>query len=336
MSEQVTMAIELGFRAPKEAIVKAAKIADKKQSRNSSDSLVDEFLVCETFPKRKNDPMSFGVDAFETMEDIVKETSRIKLGTGIVSCFSRNLEEIKNLSVDLYNNSQERFSLGIGTGPKWAANKWGVSEFEKPLTRMIDYVNDLKEDSPEGFKIYAAANGPKMIESMSVVSDGIKFFMKPKKVLKNDIEKIIQYRSNLKRNYDDFDVSSIVPVYLTNGGNVEQQSYDKAVYYAQLTIANYIIGNEFYRRDLIDSGYGNTVEKVLNNSRDLKAAAFNVSHDLLDELTIRGKPDHCVNKLKKYVRETGVKTIVAGFDLSEDGFNDNFFEKLRTFCSYYH
>ena len=67
--------IELGIRAPIEAIERAAQIAD-----NNS---VEYFLVPETHPE------FFGVDALETILKISKKIKHLKLGTGIINIFSR-------------------------------------------------------------------------------------------------------------------------------------------------------------------------------------------------------------------------------------------------------
>ena len=93
--------IELGIRAPVEAIEKAAKIAD--------DNSVEYFLVPETHPG------FFGVDALDVLSNISEKVKRVKLGTGIINVFSRTQEEILDAANQLHTKTGGKFVLGIGT-----------------------------------------------------------------------------------------------------------------------------------------------------------------------------------------------------------------------------
>ncbi len=99
--------IELGIRAPFDAILKASKIADEHS--------VDYFLVPETHPE------SLGVDAFETILQIVGNIKNVTVGTGIVNVFSREKEETPSpillvphqIAVDLVRGGQFFFLKSV-------------------------------------------------------------------------------------------------------------------------------------------------------------------------------------------------------------------------------
>ena len=80
--------IELGIRAPIEAIERAAQIAD--------DNHVEYFLVPETHPE------FFGVNALDTILKISEKVKNVKLGTGIINVFSRTQEEILDYANQIY------------------------------------------------------------------------------------------------------------------------------------------------------------------------------------------------------------------------------------------
>ena len=119
------LGIELGIRAPKKAIEKAANIAEKH--------LIDYFLVPETHPK------FFGVDAFQTLSQISENIRHVKLGTGIVNVFSRRKEEIAEHANQLYQKTGGNFFLGIGTSAPVIIEQLWKMEFKKPLSRLKNY-----------------------------------------------------------------------------------------------------------------------------------------------------------------------------------------------------
>ncbi len=49
---------------------------------------------------------------------------------------------------------------------------------------------------------------------------------------------------------------------------------------------------------------------------------------MLDELTVSGSVEECIEKVGRMAKTTELKTIILGFDLPEDKFTDDFFEKL--------
>ena len=122
--------IELGIRAPKKAIEKAANIAEKH--------LIDYFLVPETHPK------FYGVDAFQTLSQISESIRHVKIGTGIVNVFSRSKEEIADRANQLHKKTGGNFVLGIGTSAPVIIEQLWKMEFKKPLSRLENYSSFIK------------------------------------------------------------------------------------------------------------------------------------------------------------------------------------------------
>ena len=189
-------------------------------------------------------------------------------------------------------------------------------EFEKPLSRLRDYSNFIK--TKYSGPIYWAAVGEKTIKLAAENADGIIFFLKPRDQIANHIKMINSTRKSLNKE-DEFNIISIIPTYFAD--NNDQ---------AKNTLASYIGANEFYSISLAKAGFKDEVEKIKNafDNVGLKEAAQNVGDKLLEELTISGSVEECNEKISKMAKSTKLKAIILGFDLPEDKYTDEFFEKL--------
>jgi len=230
--------IELGIRAPIEAIERAAQIAD-----NNS---VEYFLVPETHPE------FFGVDALETILKISKKIKHVKLGTGIINIFSRTQEEILDYANQIYEKTGGKFVLGIGTSAPIIIEKLWKMEFKKPVSRLKDYSNFIRS----GFhgQIYWAAIGEKTTKLAAENADGVIFFLKPRAQILDHIDLINSTLSSLNKSKDMFNLISIIPTYFDVDSNQ-----------AKMTLAGYIGANEFYSTPLSNAGFRDEVKKIKNS-----------------------------------------------------------------------
>ena len=295
--------IELGIRAPAKAIERAAQIAD--------DNSVEYFFVPETHPG------FFGVNALEVLSNISKKVKHVKLGTGIINVFSRTQEEILDAANHLHTKTGGKFVLGIGTSaPIIIKNLWNM-EFKKPLSRLRDYSNFIK--TKYSGPIYWAAVGEKTTKLAAENADGVIFFLKPRDQISNHIDMINSTLKSLNKSEDEFNVISILPTFFADNNNQ-----------AKMTLASYIGANEFYAISLTNAGFQDEVEKIKNafEKVGLLEAMQNVGDVLLDELTVSGSVEECKEKISKMIKNTKLKTVILGFDLPEDKYTDDFFEKL--------
>ena len=295
--------IELGIRAPIEAIERAAQIAD--------DNNVEYFLVPETHPE------FFGVNALDTILKISEKVKNVKVGTGIINVFSRTREEILDYANRIHEKTDGRFVLGIGTSAPIIIEKLWKMEFKKPLSRLKDYSNFIKTK----FKgqIYWAAVGEKTTKLAAENANGVIFFLKPRVQISNHIDLINSTLASLNKSEDTFNLISIIPTYFEADNNQ-----------AKMTLAGYIGANEFYSTPLSNAGFQDDVEKIKSTyEKDgLRKAAQNVGDALLDELTITGSVDICKEKINEMIKNTKLKTIILGFDMPRDKYTDDFFTKL--------
>ena len=105
-----------------EQVIREAKLMD--------DAGVDSIAVAETW----------GHDAFTILALLAHATKRVKLGTSIVNIYSRSPAALAQHFASLDQLSGGRMFIGLGTsGPNVIEHFHGV-KFDKPFTRMREYV----------------------------------------------------------------------------------------------------------------------------------------------------------------------------------------------------
>ena len=183
--------------------------------------------------------------------------------------------------------------------------------------RLRDYSNFIK--TKYSGPIYWAAVGKKTTKLAAENADGVIFFLKPRDQISNHIDLINSTLKSLNKSEDEFNVISILPTFFSDNNNQ-----------AKMTLAGYIGANEFYAISLTNAGFKEEVKKIKSTYEKggLLEAMQNVADILLDELTVSGSVEQCKEKIKKITKSTKLKTIILGFDLPENKYTDDFFEKL--------
>jgi len=299
--------VELGIRAPSTAIKKAATIADT--------NMLDCYFVPETHP------MFIGVDAFEVLEAIANKVRNLTLGTGIVNVYSRDKKTMLQLASKIYRKSGGRFVLGLGTSAPIIIENMYKMKFEKPLFRISGYTDYIKNQ--HNVPVYWAVVGDKITKLAAEHADGVIFFLRPESEIKRSIKIIRNTLATVGRSYDQFDIVSIRPTYIEDHKNSE--------HIIRMTIANYVGANEFYSKPLEKIGYKKEVLAIRQNfaKHGLAEAARHVSNKMVRELATFGNAKECAEQIRQHADRTGIKTVVAGFDLPETGYNADFFLKLQ-------
>ncbi len=286
----------------------------------ADDSNIDYFFIPET------NPSVIGVNALDTIMSLGSQVNKITLGTGIINVFSRTQEEICRLSEEIYLKTNRKFVLGLGTSAPAIIEKMYNLKFEKPVTRLKKYTKYLKAKY-QGH-IFWSAVGDKVTELAAQYADGVIFFLKPEKEIEKSIRIIKEKLSQLGKPLDSFEIINIRPTFMSS----TEQKAKKA---AQMTVASYVGANEFYSKQLEKSGFENEVLRISQNfkSGDLHAASEQVSNEMIQELTTFGTVTDCKAKLNQYYENAKVKTVIAGFDLPKDEYNEKFFNYLSELIS---
>jgi alkanesulfonate monooxygenase SsuD/methylene tetrahydromethanopterin reductase-like flavin-dependent oxidoreductase (luciferase family) len=267
----------------------------------------------------ETNPAVMGVDTFDALEQISNGKCDMVLGTAIVNVFSREKEQISRNANKIYQKTNENFVLGIGTSAPVIVEKLWKLKFERPLSRLIDYTKYLRANFKG--RIFWAAVGQKTMQLAAQNADGVIFFLKPRKQVSSDIQKIKQIVSSAGKSFDSFETICIVPTYVDSSENLKA---------AKATLAKYIGANEFYSNPL-SKEFGKEVMEIRKTFKEsgLTKTIEEVSDDLVKELTVCGTPTYCRQMLDDFQEETGCKTVIAGFDLPKEGFDSTFFKNLK-------
>jgi F420-dependent oxidoreductase-like protein len=281
---------------------------------------------------------AYGSDVFTPLCWVGAQTSRIKLGTGIVQISARTPAATAMAAVTLDHLSNGRLLLGLGvSGPQVVEGWYGVP-FPKPLARTREYVDILrkilKREGPvtnhgphyplpypggtglgkslklivhplrADIPIYLAAEGHKNVELATEIADGwLPIFYSP---YRSEV-----YAPSIEGAPDGFEIPCTSTVMVTDdvaaGLNV-----------VKWFLAFYIGGmgarEKNFHYDVIGRmGFADEAKRVqdlfLDGKRDQAAAA--VPDDLADEISLIGPASRIRERLEAWIKSP-VTTLIAG------------------------
>ncbi|WP_428264398.1 LLM class flavin-dependent oxidoreductase [Haliangium sp.] len=265
-------------------------------------------------------PEAWGYESFTLLTELALNTTRIKLGTGIVNVFSRSPGLLAMSAATVDEISEGRLILGIGTSGKRVIEGFHGCEFGKPLTRIRDVIRVVRtllagdRLSASGAKehqylpfmlamtparrripIYVAALKEKSIRSIGEMADGWIPTFWPYAQMQRGLDWIAEGARSAGRDPAEITCAPF-SIAIPLGG-------DAATRKARELIAFYIGGMGDYYKELLTSfGYGEECKRVdqlyhVRKTRPEAAAA--VSEGMIEALTISGDPRHCVDELRR-------------------------------------
>ena len=278
---------------------------------------------------------AWGRDAFTVLTMIACHTSRIRVGTGIATVFSRTPALMAQSIVSLDIVSKGRAVLGLGTSGRIVIEGWHGLKYERPLERTREYIDIIRmalagervnyqgrlfqlsrfrlllPPVQERIPIFVASLSPRNLALTGELADGwlpIWVHLDHLPDIKMQVE---AGASKAGRSINDITVAPQILSYVTRGADEEAE----AQRLLRAHMAYYIGGMGTYYQKLFER-YGYTEESQhvreawARNERE-KAASL-ISDDMLDKITIYGDAEECREKLKRY-RAKGADMPVIGF-----------------------
>jgi len=294
---------------------------------------VDQILDCASHLSKYHPdtiwiPETWGMENFSMLSMVSQKVKSPKIGSSIINIYSRSpsLMAMGAATVDTISNG--RLILGLGTSSMPIVEDFHGMKFEKPVSRMSEYVEIIrlvlsgKQVNYDGnfFKlknfsllikplrnsipIYLAAVNQKMVELTWEIADGVIFYLRPISELKNTIEKM--------QNKKKIDVSCQLITCVSKDSQ-------KAIDHAKKTLSFYISVGEIYRNFLAKNGFQNETEEIFQEfeKSGLEHVHEFVSDSMLQSLTICGNPQECLTKLKKF-KDTGLDLPILQFNPIDD------------------
>ncbi len=294
---------------------------------------VDQIMDCASHLSKYHPdtiwvPETWGMENFSMLSMISQKVNSPKIGSSIINIYSRSPSLIAMGAVTVDTISNGRLVLGLGTSSMPIVENFHGMTFEKPVSRMREYVEIIrlvlsgKQVNYEGnfFKlknfsllikplrthipIYLAAVNQKMVELTWEVADGVIFYLRPISELKNIIEQM--------QNKKKIDVSCQL---ITCVSEDSQKAIDRA----KKTLAFYISIGEIYRNFLSKNGFQNETEEIFQefNKSGLEHVHEFVSDSMIESLTICGNPQECISQLNKF-KDTGLDLPILQFNPIDD------------------
>ena len=294
---------------------------------------VDQILDCASHLSKYHPdtiwiPETWGMENFSMLSMVSQKVNSPKIGSSIINIYSRSpsLMAMGAATVDTISNG--RLVLGLGTSSMPIVEDFHGMKFEKPVSRMREYVEIIrlvlsgKQVNYDGnfFKlknfsllikplrnsipIYLAAVNQKMVELTWEIADGVIFYLRPISELKNTIEKM--------QNKKKIDVSCQLITCVSKDSQ-------KAIDHAKKTLSFYISVGEIYRNFLAKNGFQNETEEIFQEfeKSGLEHVHEFVSDSMIESLTICGSPQECLIKLKKF-KDTGLDLPILQFNPIDD------------------
>jgi len=290
---------------------------------------VNEVLQCsEIISKTKTDaiwvPETWGMENFSMLGAVSAKTHSQKIGSSIINIYSRSPSTIAMGAATIDTLSNGRLVLGLGTSSIPIIGSFHGVKFEKPIQRMKECIEIIrlalsgKQINYDGeiFKlnnftllikpqknkipIYVAAINKKMVDLAWSIGDGVIFYLRPLKEMK---ETILKMQSKKK-----IDVTCQLITCVSDNS-------EEAIQRAKKTVAFYISVGDIYREFLAKNGFQNEVSGIFE---EFKKSGFKSNHELvpdsmLKSLTICGTSEECKKQLTNFV-DTGIDQPILQFN----------------------
>ena len=276
---------------------------------------------------------TWGEDALTSLAQIAAVTSKLKIGTSIIPTYGRTPANIAMTALNLDMMSEGRFFLGLGASGKIVIEGFHGEKFEKPLSRMREYINIIRlamngeklDNDGEFFNtsrfrlqfepfrndlpIYIASLSPASLKMTGEIGDGwMPIYLVPTN-MKNAIDLITEGAELNNRSLSDIKISPQVSIYLTDN---HKEAFDRE----RPHIAFHIGGmGVFYHEYMHRIGFGSESDKIREAylSRDRDKAAELVTDEMVAAMSIIGTPNECADQMDVFFN-SGVDEIRLNFN----------------------
>jgi probable F420-dependent oxidoreductase len=243
-----------------------------------------------------------GPDGFTPLALAAAWTEEMRLGTGVVGVFTRGRALLAQEAAALADASGGRFALGIGASSDRIVEGWNGMPFEKPLTKVSETVDFLREvlsggRGDGGFKlerppaepvpIVLAALRGKMLRLAVEKGDGAFSNFLP-------LAGLPQVTEALSDAPEGFEL--LCRFFCLDGPREQVEPLARFMFASYATVPVY----EAFFRWL---GYGEQIDEMVAawKRKDRDAATATAPWELIEDVFIFGTPDEMRERLRRYV-----------------------------------
>ncbi|MDG7000452.1 MAG: LLM class flavin-dependent oxidoreductase [Nitrososphaerota archaeon] len=267
---------------------------------------------------------AWGLEAFSTVGHVLTITKRIKVGTGVVSIYSRTPATIAMACATLSQLAPGRFLLGIGTSGQGLVEAFHGIKFDKPFKRTREYVDAIRKiqsgefvdysgkSQPPRIRLfttpaippiptYLGAIGEKNLALSGEISDGAIVTMYP-------ISKLVHCRDMVRQGNASKKVFAFIPIKITSNDREESSGKMEVSKLVSFYISSM---GKYYAQNLIKLGYEKQVNEIKQAAiaGGTSEAARVISEDFLREFGLVGTASQIIDRLARFPE--GVNPILA-------------------------
>lgn len=277
-------------------------------------------------------PEMWGRDAFSILSVIALNTKRIKLGTGIVSVFSRTPAIIAQTIATLDEFSEGRMILGLGTSGPLVIENWHGVKFDQPLRRTRECVDVIRmiisgqrvnyrgdifglknftlqfKPFREIIPIYIASIGPKNTSLTGEVADGWIPFLVPTEHYKQSEDYLRAGAKKGGRAFDSIKICPYIPALVSDDEDASRRLIKDY-------IAFYIGAmGTFYSQLISRCGFQKEADSIVESWKkgSKEDAIKSVSESLLNSVAVTGPPNVGRDKIEVF-RKAGADIPIIIF-----------------------
>lgn len=267
-----------------------------------------------------------GIDAFTPLTLAATATDTLRLGTAIVSVFTRGPALLAMSAAGMAEMAPGRFCLGMGTSSNVIVERWNSESFDRPLDRLRDVTAvvravlrgerveaDLETIQVHGFRlsrpvpspvpIFLAALRPRALRQAGALADGVLLTW----LGAEDVPKAIREIRRGQEETGNGPVEIACRLYVTLGDREAAERQARREIAAYLTVPVY----ERFHRWL---GHGESLDPMLQYWRagSRREATAVIPEELVRSLVLYGDRDERMTAVDRY-RAAGVDTVILHF-----------------------
>ena len=262
-----------------------------------------------------------GLDGFSPLIHAAAHSQRARLGTAIVSSFTRGPALLAMSAAACEEAAPGRFVLGIGSSTEVIVERWNGVRFQRPVSSVREAVRRVRQalagermslhDGEKGaFKldaappkpvpVYIAALRAGMLRLAGEVADGVIINFLPPSAVPTVLAEVRRGAETAGRDPDAIDVVARHMV-------CDEGWTDETRLAARFILAVYVTA-PVYESFLRWIGFGELIDPVLAAWRagDRRAALEAMSDELIHALIIAGDTEYCRRRVAEYV-DAGVR-----------------------------
>lgn len=268
---------------------------------------------------------TWGHDAFSVLTRLAHHTSRVQLGTCVISIFGRSPGMLAQGIATLDEISEGRAILGLGPSSRNLVEGWHGVPFDRPISRMRELVPLMRlilsgervdfegefyrmrglklafRPPRKKIPIYLAALSPRHLELTGELADGwLPTFFAP--------SRLASLRTHIERGAAtagrSLDTITFAPWMLTCASSNPEEARALARQHIAFFVAAY---GDAYQKLVRRYGFEEEVDRLQELWKtDRKRLTSGVSDALLDAVAITGTPETCRERFGE-MRELGIE-----------------------------